>query len=91
MGEKGKIAMVNRDTFRYELHQGNTVVYVGITNNPERRMAEHQANKDFGSMVLKGPAVSRATAEKWEESRIATYKRNHGGERPIYNQNDTGK
>lgn len=91
MGEKGGINMVDRDTFRYELHQGNTVVYVGITNDPERRMAEHQANKDFGSMVVKGPAVSRTTAEKWEENRIATYKRNHGGERPIYNQNDTGK
>lgn len=33
--------MVKRDTFKYELTKGNRVVYVGITNNPERREAEH--------------------------------------------------
>ena len=82
---------MERDTSRYELHQGNKVVYVGITNNPERRMREHEADKDFGKMVIIGRKVTRATAENWETERIATYKRNHSGERPIYNSNDSGK
>lgn len=83
--------MAERDTTRYELRQGNMVKYVGITNDPERRMKEHESNKDFGTMVIIGPKVTRATAEKWEEERIRTYKKNHGGQRPMYNKNDSGK
>lgn len=83
--------MGKRDTTRYELRQGNKVVYVGITDNPERRMKEHEADKDFGTMVTIGPKVTRRTAEEWETQRISTYKENHGGERPMYNQNDSGK
>ena len=83
--------MAERDTTRYELRNGNKVVYVGITNDPIRREQEHAADKNFTKMVTIGPRVTRATAEKWEEERISTYKQNHQGERPKYNQNDTGK
>lgn len=83
--------MADRDTTRYELRDGNRVVYVGITNDPERRAQEHAADKDFTRMVTVGPKVTRTTAERWEEERIDTYKQNHKGERPKYNQNDTGK
>lgn len=83
--------MAERDTTRYELRNGNKVVYVGITNDPIRRDQEHAADKNFTKMVPIGPKVTRATAERWEEERIATYKQNHQGERPKYNQNDTGK
>ena len=41
-----------------------------------------------------GCKITDYTAEgagKWEEERIDTYKRNHGGDRPKYNQNDSGK
>lgn len=83
--------MAVRDTYRYELRRGGNVLYVGITKNPERRVIEHSANKDFGSMHIVGPRVSRQTAEAWETQRIDTYKRNHGGNRPMYNLNDSGK
>ncbi len=34
---------MGRDTYKYELRDGNRVVYVGITNDLERREAEHRA------------------------------------------------
>lgn len=46
--------MAKRDTYKYELTQGNKVVYVGITNNPERREAEHRQDKDFTTMRIVG-------------------------------------
>ena len=38
--------MSKRNTYKYELTKGNKVVYVGITNNPGRREAEHRQNKN---------------------------------------------
>ena len=45
--------MSNRDTVTYELKQGNKVVYVGTTNNPDRRQQEHdKSGKNFSKMNI---------------------------------------
>ena len=44
--------MSKRNTYKYELTKGNKVVYIGITNNPERREAEHRQNKNFDKMKI---------------------------------------
>lgn len=87
-----QLLMAKKDTYKYELHDGHRTVYVGTTNDPERREAEHRADgKEFTKMaIIGGPSTSEG-AGKWEEERIDTYKRNHGGDRPKYNQNDSGK
>ena len=87
-----QVLMAKKDTYKYELHDGHRTVYVGTTNDPERREAEHRADgKEFTKMtIIGGPSTSEG-AGKWEEERIDTYKRNHGGDRPKYNQNDSGK
>lgn len=83
---------MSRDTYKYELRDGNRVVYVGITNDLERRESEHRAEgMDFTSIHKVGNVTTRSAAEDWEAQRIATYKDNHGGDRPKYNQNDSGK
>jgi predicted GIY-YIG superfamily endonuclease len=41
---------MQRDTYKYELKDGKKVVYVGITNDPERREAQHRQEKNFGTM-----------------------------------------
>lgn len=46
--------MSKRNTYKYELTKGNKVVYVGITNNPGRREAEHRQNKNFDKMKIVG-------------------------------------
>lgn len=84
--------MANRDTYKYELRNGNKVVYVGITNDLARREAEHRnEGMKFTSMTKVGNVTTRSGAEAWESGRIATYKENHNGNRPQYNQNDSGK
>lgn len=84
--------MANRNTYKYELHNGNKVVYVGITNDMERREAEHRnEGMKFTNMTKVGNITTREAAEAREADRIATYKENHQGNRPQYNQNDSGK
>ena len=81
MGKK----RVKQDTVNYTLRKGRKVVYKGITNNPERRAAEHRAEgKKFTSMTI-SRKVSRETAIKREKSAVITYKRNKG-KTPKYNK-----
>ena len=57
-----------RDTYKYELKQGNKVVYVGITKDPNRREQEHRdEGKRFTSMNIVGNASTRQGASAWEE------------------------
>lgn len=82
---------MSKDTNKYVLKQGNAIVYVGITDNPERREAEHRQDKNFDKMELVGRKSTRDGAERWEADRIETYMRNHAGKTPKYNQNTSGK
>ena len=83
---------MERDTYKYELLDGNKVVYVGITNDPARREREHRAEgMKFTRMRIIGRISTNTGASNWEANRIATYKENHNGNRPKYNANDSGK
>ena len=83
--------MAQRNTNKYELTRGNKVVYVGITEDPVAREAQHRADKNFDKMRIVGAKSTRAGAEQWETERIHTYMKNHGGETPEYNKNTSGK
>lgn len=85
------ITMSKRDTYKYELKQGNKVVYVGITNDPARREMEHRQDKNFDKMRIVGSASTLDGASQWETNRIQTYMKNHNGDTPLYNQNTSGK
>ncbi len=75
-----------RDTYRYELRKKRKLVYVGITNDPERREAEHRAEgNDFTSINVVRPPVTRESAERWEEQRLKTFLENQG-RLPRYNK-----
>ena len=63
-----------------------------ITNDLERRENEHRSEgMQFTRIVKIGSITTRDAAEDWEAERIATYKQSHNGQRPKYNQNDSGK
>jgi len=81
---------MKRNTNKYTLIDGNEIVYVGTTNDPLRREAEHRRDKDFDKMNVIGRKCTQDSAEQWETERIQTYMKNHGGKTPKYNQNDTG-
>ena len=75
-----------RDTVRYSLWRGHTKVYVGITNDPERREDDHRRDGlDFDQMRIEGPRVTRGSAFDWEKDVLEAYKRGHGGDPPEYN------
>jgi len=78
-----------RNTYRYELKNGRKVVYVGVTENPERRVLEHQDDgKRFTRLSVVGPRVKKESAESWEASRLKQYRQNHSGMNPKYNKTD---
>ena len=74
------------------LKDGNEIVDYGITNDLERREQEHRSEGlKFTKMEKVGIATTREAAGAWEEASILHYKETHGGRRPRYNQNDSGK
>ena len=86
---RGK-TMGNRDTVTYELKQGNKVVYVGTTNNPNRRAREHAKDKSFTKMDITSRKMTVAGAKRKEADRLSTYRKNHRGINPKYNKDSDG-
>ncbi|EAY56070.1 MAG: hypothetical protein UBAL2_86920229 [Leptospirillum rubarum] len=79
--------MAYRDYSRYELWNGRKLVYVGISNDPERRINEHDGSeKRFTTMRVIGPKVSEETARDWEQERLESYRRNHNGRNLKHNK-----
>ncbi|WP_419592785.1 GIY-YIG nuclease family protein, partial [Thiolapillus sp.] len=78
------------DTVTYELKQGNKVVYVGTTNDPERREQQHREDgKKFGHMNVTSRRMTEDGAKKKETDRLATYRKNQG-RNPKYNKDSDG-
>lgn len=74
-----------RNTYPYVLKDERKIVYIGITNDTERREQEHKAEgKKFTSMIPDFPC-SEKTAHKHEQEKIERYKRSHKGKKPKYN------
>lgn len=79
-----------QDTVTYELKDGNKVLYVGTTNDPERREQEHKdSGKKFGHMSITSRRMTEEGAMKKEESRLKTYRKNNG-KNPRYNNDNDG-
>ena len=64
--------------------------YVGTTNNPSRRAAEHKAEGKPGKLQAETRPMSRDSAEGWEKNRLSTYRDNHGGKNPPANKTKNG-
>ena len=83
--------MTKRTTHNYTLNDGNKIVYKGITNNPSRRMAEHErSGKEFTKMVYDTYPTTRETARAREASGLEHYRNTHNGANPKYNKTDHG-
>lgn len=65
--------MAERDTYKYHLKIGNKIVHRGITNDLERREAEHQQEFPGAKIKQIGNRTTREGALKWERE---------GGKRP---------
>ena len=79
--------MSKRDYIRYELWDGPKKVYIGITNDPERRIGEHDGDrKRFTKMEIVGPKVTEETARTGEQEALDAYRRGHNGRNPRHNK-----
>ena len=64
--------------------------YVGITNNPRRRAAQHQVSGKSGRVQVETGGMPRNKARQWESATLARYRKNNEGKNPIYNKTKTG-
>ena len=79
-----------RDTWLYELKESRKTVYIGISNDPDRRLAEHErSGKKFTHMNITSVALTRESAEQREAEKIQKYQRQHGGAPPKHNHKKT--
>jgi len=82
---------IKRNTYRYRLKDGNKIVYIGTTNDPERRAREHlQDRHKFKTFEVVGSKVKEDTAKKWEDEQLKIYRLSHRGKNPKYNKGDSG-
>lgn len=84
--EVKKLTSTKRDTVNYTLYQGNKIVYHGITNDLDRRVAEHKdSGKDFSRCDC-SVKRTRESALQHETEDLERYQRNHDGKLPKYNR-----
>ncbi len=60
--------MVKRDTYKYHLKRGNTILRSGITNDLDRREGEHK--RKYGKDVhiyQVGRITTKESAKEWED------------------------
>ena len=58
--------MAERDTYKYHLKKGGKIVHRGITNDLNRREAEHQEQFPGAKLHQVKRRVTRESALKWE-------------------------
>jgi predicted GIY-YIG superfamily endonuclease len=79
-----------RDTWLYELKDGNEIVYYGISGDPDVRAIQHaNSGKKFTHVKVISMALTRESAERREKGEIQRYQRQHGGRAPKYNIAET--
>ena len=90
--QKGQIKSGKSVQYSIKSRKGNTK-YIGTTNNPTRRAAEHRTAGKLGrgdKLVVETRAVSRKSAEGMEAAKLASHRRNYGSN-PGHNTTSDGK
>ncbi|NOX65051.1 MAG: GIY-YIG nuclease family protein [Chlorobi bacterium] len=64
--------MKKRDTYTYDFKVKNKIVHSGITNDLERREAEHRQRWPGGRIVKVGTAKTEDSAREWEATKRKT-------------------
>ncbi|MBT8507038.1 hypothetical protein AZH53_01165 [Methanomicrobiaceae archaeon CYW5] len=67
-----------RDTVNYTLRDRNKIVYMGITNDLDRRIAEHERDGKRFTNYSSSTKRTQDSALKHETEDLARYKRNQG-------------
>ena len=89
---KGRIKSGKTVQYSIKDRRGNTK-YVGTTNNPRRRAAEHRETGKLGRgdrLVVETKAISRKSAESVERGKLASFRKRHG-RNPRHNTTSDGR
>lgn len=78
------------NTYVYKLLRAGEVVYIGITNDLERRKEEHREDKVFDDMQIIKGHCTREEAEREESLQLRLFSFFHK-HLPEYNQTSNGK
>ena len=90
-GSRGSGRRSGRNVRGYTLRgKSGKINYVGTTNNPQRRAAEHRSGGKPGRLKTETRPMSRESAKRWEGNRLKTYRSNHGGKNPPHNRTKEG-
>lgn len=80
-----------RNTQTYALYQGNRKVYIGTSDDLERRERQHRSEgKKFTRIKPTSRRMTPGSAKKREAEQLATYRRWHLGKNPRYNKTSDG-
>ena len=75
----------------YALYQGREKVYIGVTDDLERRLEEHREERKRFTRAEKTSVLMREkTALEREAAQLESYRGSHRGKNPRYNKTDTG-
>ena len=70
--------------------RGGRTNYVGITNNPRRRAAEHRRSGKRGRLQVVTGGMPRGKARRWEATKLARFRKSNRGRNPTYNKTRSG-
>ena len=75
----------------YALWHKGKKVYIGKSEDPEKRAAEHADDgKKFTSVQITSRPMKPKNAEKREAAQLQAYRNGHKGRNPKYNKTDEG-
>ncbi len=79
-----------RKDVTYRLKQGHETVYIGTTNDPERREEQHhEEGKRFTRMEIASRRMTKDGAKQKEAEQLQNFGSNHG-KNPRYNKDSDG-
>ncbi len=80
-----------QDTQTYALYNGAKKIYIGTTNDLERRAEQHRADgKRFTRIEPTSRHMTEEGAMKRESEQLQSYRSGHGGRNPKMNKDDDG-
>ncbi len=80
-----------RDTQTYALYDGPKKVYIGTTNDLERRAEQHRdSGKDFTRVEPTSRRMTEEGAKAKEADQLEVYREGHDGRNPRYNKDSDG-
>ena len=75
----------------YALWNKRKKVYIGESEDPQKRAEEHAADgKKFQSVQITSRPMKPENAEKRQASQLQAYRQGHRGKNPKYNKTDEG-